>query len=151
MSLCLAFISIGMIITAREWTLRAALFPMVIGSCALLLSIVELLMSLFETGGSEKQQDAMDYKLAENSDAALTKRRTAMAFGWIIGFFLLIVLFGLNIGIVLFVFFYIKIGGKEKWPVAIAVTAGSWLLFWCLFVWLLNTPMPEGLILRALK
>ena len=152
MSLCLAFMSIGMIVTARQWTFRAALFPMIMGSCALLLSVIEIIMTLLEREGtgSEKQPDAMDYKLAEQVDAALTNRRTAMAFRWIIGFFLLIVLFGLNLGIVLFVFSYIKISGKETWPVAIIVTAGSWLLFWGLFVWLLNTPMPEGLILRAL-
>ncbi len=92
----------------------------------------------------------MDFKLSEEVDPAVARRRTWTAFGWIIGFFFLIVLFGFNIGIPLFVFLYIKWHGGEKWLISILMTVGSWIFFWGLFIWLLDTPMPEGWVFRWL-
>jgi len=153
MTLCLAVISIGVVVSALRWPFKTALFPVLIGGCAFLFSLAELSMSLYETTGGrtkKKRQEAMDFKLSEDIDPAVAKRRTWTAFGWIIGFFFLIVLFGFKIGIPLYVFLYIKVQGKEKWLIAILMTVGSWFFFWGLFIWLLDTPMPEGWVFRAL-
>ena len=57
----------------------------------------------------------MDFKLSEDVDKATAARRTLLTFGWIFGFFILILFFGFTIAIPLFVFLYLKIQGKEKW------------------------------------
>lgn len=153
MTLCLAVISGGVVVTALRWPFKTALFPVIIGGCALILSLAEFSMSVYETTGGrtkKKKQEAMDFKLSEDVDPAVAKRRTWTAFGWIIGFFFLIVLFGFVIGIPLYVFLYIKFHGGEKWLISILITVGSWIFFWGLFIWLLGTPMPDGLVFRAL-
>jgi Tripartite tricarboxylate transporter TctB family len=153
MTLSFALISIGVIVQSLKWPFKTALFPVIIGGCALILSLAEFSMSLYETAGGtkkKKKQDAMDFKLSEGVDPAVARRRTWTAFGWIIGFFFLIVLFGFNIGIPLFVFLYVKCHGGEKWLISILMTVGSWIFFWGLFIWLLDTPMPEGWVFRWL-
>jgi len=153
MTLCFALISIGVIVQSLRWPFKTALFPVIIGSCALILSIVEFSMSLYETTGGrtkKKKQDAMDFKLSEGVDPAVARLRTWTAFGWIIGFFFLIVLFSFNIGIPLFVLLYLKLHGKEKWLISILMTVGAWIFFWGLFIWLLDTPMPQGWLIRGL-
>jgi hypothetical protein len=154
MTLCFALISIGVIVQSLRWPFKTALFPVIIGSCALILSIVEFSMSLYETTGGrtkKKKQDAMDFKLSEEIDPAVARSRTRTAFGWIVGFFFLIVLFGFNIGIPLYVLLYLKLQGREKWLISILMTVGSWIFFWGLFIWLLDTPMPEGWVFRGLR
>ena len=143
-----------MIVSALKWPFKTALFPVIIGSCALILSLAEFSMSIYETTGGrtkKKKQEAMDFKLSEDIDPAVAKRRTWTAFGWIIGFFFLIVLLGFNIGIPLFVFLYLRFHGGESWLISILMTVGSWFFFWGLFIWLLDTPMPEGWVFRALR
>ncbi|MEI9477799.1 MAG: hypothetical protein WCO26_14645, partial [Deltaproteobacteria bacterium] len=95
MTLCLAVISGGVVVTALRWPFKTALFPVIIGGCALILSLAEFSMSVYETTGGrtkKKKQEAMDFKFSEDIDPAVAKRRTWTAFGWIIGFFFLIVL-----------------------------------------------------------
>ncbi len=153
MTLCLALISIGVIVSALRWPFKTALFPVIIGGCALILALAELSMSVYETTGGrtkKKKQEAMDFKFSEDIDPAVAKRRTWTAFGWIIGFFFLIVLLGFVIGIPLYVFLYLRFHGRESWLVSILMTVGAWFFFWGLFIWLLDTPMPEGWVFRAL-
>ncbi len=145
----LVLISSSVIITALQWPLKAALFPIVIGICVFLFSSAEFLLSLYESVG--KKREAMDYQFSEGIDPVLAKRRTLIAFGWIIGFFFLILLFGFNIGIFLYLFLYIKIQSKEKWAISVFITVCVWLLFWVLFIWLLHTPMNKGLIFKLFK
>jgi hypothetical protein len=149
MTLALAVISAGMVIKGLTWRFRSAIFPVVIGSCVFLICIAEFLTSVYGMG--VKKEEAMDFKFSEDIDPVLAKRRTLIAFGWIVGFFFLILLFGFNIGIVLYVFLYIKVQRKEKWLVSIFMTVGAWFFFWGLFVWLLHTRLQDGLIFKALK
>jgi hypothetical protein len=153
MALIFAAISIGVIATALKWPFKTALFPVIIGGCGLVLSLSELTLSVYETTGGrkkKKRQEAMDFKLSEDLDPAVAIRRTLIAFSWIIGFFFMILLFGFNIGIALFVFLYVKFHGRERWAVTIPMTVGSWFFFWGLFVWLLDTPMPDGWVFQGL-
>ena len=69
----------------------------------------------------------------------------------IIGFFLFILFFGFSIAVPLFVFLYIKLYGKEKWVISVTMAVMSWFFFYGLFVWLLDTPFEEGLVLKVLK
>ncbi|MDI7259054.1 MAG: tripartite tricarboxylate transporter TctB family protein [Thermodesulfobacteriota bacterium] len=151
MNLCLALIAAGVTITAMKWPFKTALFPLAIGISVFLMAVTELLLSLFEREGKAAKQSAMDFKLSEGIDEAVALRRTWVAFGWIIGFFFLILFLGFSIAVPLFVFFYLRLYGKEKWGISIIMTVSSYFFFWGLFVWLLNTPLMEGWIFRGLR
>lgn len=150
MNLSMLVISAGVAITALKWPLKTALFPLVISISVFLMTAAELLLSLFGKEEVAKKGAAIDFSFSEVVDKKVTFRRTLTIFSWIVGFFFLIVFFGFSIGVVLFVFLYMKIHGREKWGISIIMTLGSWLFFWGLFIWLLNTPMMEGWVFQWL-
>lgn len=151
MSLCMVVIAAGVITTAVKWPFKTALFPMIIGISAFLMTLAELLLSLFQREKRDRQQGAVDFKFSEDVDKSLVLRRTLLAFMWIIALFLLILFFGFPIAVPTFVFLYLKLYGKEKWAISIIMTGALWFFFWGLFVWLLHTPLQEGLIIEVLK
>lgn len=151
MNLGMVLIAAGVIATAIKWPFKTALFPIVIGVSVFLMAGAELFLTLKEKGGKASKHGTLDFQLSEGMDAAVALRRTWVAFGWIVGFFLLILFVGFSIAVPLFVFSYMKIYGKEKWVVSILMGGLSWLFFYGLFIKLLNTPMMEGWIFRWLR
>jgi inner membrane protein involved in colicin E2 resistance len=81
----------------------------------------------------------------------LATRRTLLGFGWIIGFFLLILLFGFLIAVPLMVFLFLKVQAKERWGISLLLTGLALVFFYGLFIWLLSIPFPVGWILEGLK
>ena len=71
-------------------------------------------------------------------------RRTAIAVGWILGFFALIALLGFPIAVAVLVFAYLKVQGREGWLFSIVFTAVVWACFYGLFDLLLHLHFPEG-------
>ncbi len=151
MNLVMVIISIGVVISAFNWPLKTALFPFILGGCGFILAVVELLLSLFGSEEPRKKQAAVDFKLSENIDKNLALSRTLLITVWIFIFFLLIFLLGFPIAVPLFVFAYLKIRGRERWGITIAMTALCWFFFNGLFVWLLRTPFEDGYLLSSLR
>ena len=127
------------IIAATAWPWKAALFPLVIGVPLFALATAEALWTLF--GADPTYEEARDFQLSIGKD---TLRRTLAAAGWIFAFFAAIVLLGFPIAIPLFVFLYLKLQGREGWGISIAVTLGTWAVFYGLFDLLLHLPFPAG-------
>ena len=100
MNLCMLVIAVGVVMTAMEWQLKTALFPLVMGMAAFFMSLAELLLSLFGSEEGAKKQSGFDFKLSEDVDKSLVLRRTLLTSGWIIGFFLFILLFGFLVQII---------------------------------------------------
>jgi hypothetical protein len=46
---------------------------------------------------------------------------------------------------------YLKLAGKEKWPMTIAVSFFTWLFIYGLFERALSIPFPEGLLFTLFK
>ena len=120
-------------LSAFAWPLKAALFPLVISVPLFFLAAAELAWGLLG-----KRVDA------EASTLAVGPRKTAIAVGWILGFFAAIVLFGFPIAVALFVFVYLKVQGRESWPFSIVFTAVVWGIFYGLFEYLLHLPFGAG-------
>jgi hypothetical protein len=146
----LAVIAVSILISARTWPPQSALFPMIISFFILSMSVAFLLVTLF---GKKKDGEAevMDVKRSEGADQKLSNRRLLSISLWLIGFLLLILLFGFPTTIPLFMFLYLKFEGKEGWVTSIGLTVGVWACFYFLFIWLLKTPFPEGWILEWLS
>lgn len=148
---CLMAIAVGVIITAMEWPFKTALFPLIVSIFILFGAMAEFLLNLFGSEEIASKQGAVDFQLSEDIDQALATRRTLLAFAWIIGFFLLIILLGFPIAVPLMVFLFLKVQAKEKWGISLLLTGLALVFFFGLFGWLLNTPFSEGWIFEGLK
>jgi hypothetical protein len=144
-------VAIWVIITAQQWPPKTALFPEVIGSFILILSLAELFFTLFRKEESGEETDLMDFKLSKDMDQALVNRRILSILLWIVGFLLGIVFLGFPVTALLFMFLYLKFDGKEGWKVSIGITAVVWASFYILFIWFLQTRFEEGWVIELLK
>lgn len=129
------------IYSALDWPLKAKLFPLVIAIPLFCLATAEALWVLF---GKSTSASASDFKLSEDQPAEVVRRRTALAAGWAIGFFVLILLLGFAIAVAVMVFAYLKVQGKEGWLFSIVFTAAVWFFFYGLFGLLLHMHFPDG-------
>ena len=148
---CLMVIAVGVIITAMQWPFKTALFPTIVSLFIFFGAMAEFLLNFFESKDIVTKQEAVDFRLSEDIDQALATRRTLLGFGWIIGFFLLILLFGFLIAVPLMVFLFLKVQAREKWGISLLLTGLALVFFYGLFIWLLSIPFPAGWIWEGLK
>lgn len=130
------------VISAWAWPWKAALFPLAIGIPLFGLAAVEALWSLL--GAAPAEGEAADFQLSRHLPRSETLRRTAIATGWMLGFFAAIVLVGFPLAVALFVFLYLKVQGREGWTLSAAFTLVLWAVFYALFDRLLHLPFPAG-------
>jgi len=144
-------IAVGVITTAMKWPFKTALFPTIVSLFIFFGAMAEFLLNFFERKEIVTKQGAVDFQLSEDIDQALATRRTLLGFAWIIGFFLLILLFGFLIAVPIMVFLFLKVQAKERWGISLLLTGLALVFFYGLFVWLLNTPFSAGWILEGLN
>lgn len=150
MNLCLMAITAGVFITALEWPLKASLFPMVITVPVFFMALGDLVLNL-AGGWKQEKKSVMDFKFSEDVDKELALRRTLFTAGWIIAFFLMILLLGFPAAVPLFVFCYLKFQAREGWKLSFIITVSIWGAFWGLFIWLLRTQFPKGWLFQGLS
>jgi hypothetical protein len=126
---------------ALDWPLKSKLFPLVIAIPLFCLATAEVLWVLL---GKRDATSASDFKLSQDQAPEIARRRTLLAAGWTVGFFILILLLGFPIAVAVMVFTYLKVQGKEGWIFSAIFTAGVWLFFYGLFELLLHMHFPDG-------
>jgi len=105
-----------------------------------------------DTLGREKAKGALAaWEVAVAVPPEVARRRTVSILIWTIGFFIAIWLLGFAYSIPVAMLLYLKFAGKEKWPMAIAVTFFTWLFIYALFERTLSIPFPEGLLVSLIK
>ena len=122
---------------------RAALFPVVIGLPAFVISAVVFVKEIMKTSrvvvhGEEGVEEVEEIPPAE------TRRRTAIISAWVVGFFLSIWLLGFVLSSVVATFLYLKVGARERWPISIILTLVAYVFFGGIFDMLLHLPFPTG-------
>ncbi|HEX9786397.1 MAG TPA: tripartite tricarboxylate transporter permease, partial [Candidatus Binatia bacterium] len=132
---------------SKSFGYRAGLFPWTIGYPVLALAIAQFIRELLGKSGGGGLESEVEIDLPK----AVVRRRTVGILGWIIGFFLLIWLIGFSYAVPVTTFFYLKLSGKEKWPITIIFTAVTWGFFYGVFDYALRIPFPEGLLFSLLK
>jgi TctA family transporter len=65
---------------------------------------------------------------------------------WLIGLLAGVLLIGLMPAMGLYMFLYMAMAGKTRWPTALFITASLWIGFYILFVRLLHVPWPPSLL-----
>lgn len=136
---------------AQEWRLQARLYPWAIGIPMVILAIVQVILDLKGVKAKESADATpMDYQFTKDVDPRTARKRAITMFAWLFGFFFAIWLLGFPIAIALMMFTYLKFQGGESWVLSVALTIVAWIVFYGLFVRLLNLPFPEGLLITRL-
>jgi TctA family transporter len=134
---------------SRNFGFRAGLFPWVIATPTLLLALCQLAKDLW---GHETPRAAgpLGGGVAE-VPREVANRRTLVIIGWILGFFFAIWFLGFSIAAALTMIVYLKVAGREKWPITIIMAGCAWLFFYIVFERGLAVPFPDGLIFSLFK
>ena len=138
---------------AKDWPVKAQLYPWVIGIPMLVLAAFRLVTDLRSSAGKDaspatpvepRDSTPADIQFTREVDPVVARRRTVHIFSWIFGFLLACWLLGLSVTIAPFVFLYLKVKSGEGWTLSLVLTGTVWLLYWGLFDRLLRLPFPEG-------
>jgi putative tricarboxylic transport membrane protein len=129
---------------SRDFGFRAGLFPWAIGIPVLVLAAIHLVLQL---AGKEKRPNSGPAESGPALAPDVVKRRTADIFGWIVGYLAAIWLLGFTLGGTLCTFLALKFGGRERWPITLALTAGVAAFVYFVFERGLKVPFPPGAIM----
>jgi hypothetical protein len=123
---------------SRRFALRAGLFPWVIGVTVLGLAIAQLGLDL---AGRDARPAPPG---AEPAPSPVVARRTAGILGWIVGYPAAMWLLGFGLGGALVTLLQLRLGGREGWPLALALGAATGVVVYGLFDRVLHIPFPSG-------
>lgn len=125
------------------------LFPWTIAIPVFVLTLVEFSRDLFR-GNNAQSGQIMDFQFAEGIEPGLARRRMFGILCWIVGLLGAVWLFGMEISMTIMTFAYLKLQGKERWPITLVLTAIAWLFLRGVFIELMQLPFPEGILFEAL-
>ena len=134
---------------SRNFGVRAGLFPWVIGTPTLVLALFQLAKDL--RGHKKVRAPVFEGEGAVEVSPAVASRRTWTILGWTVGFFIAIWLLGFSYAVPLTMVLYLKLAGREKWPITAVMAFGTWVFFYLLFERMLSVPFPDGLIFTLSK
>jgi len=133
---------------SRTFPFSARYFPWVLGFPVFVFAVVQFIMDL--TGRGDKREGQKKAEADVELPRHVVNRRTAGVFGWLFGWFVAIWLFGFTLGATLSTFVQLKIGEKEKWPLALGMTGMAWVFLHFIFKGVLHLPFPKGQLFRWL-
>jgi len=144
----LFFIFLAATVAGWNWPYIAKLMPVYVAALpGLILIVAQLARDAFgkasaveTTSGSIDMDEIYDVKLEKSVEV----RRTLIFFGWFIAGAVGIWLLGIVIALPVLVLLYTRIEGKESWITSLMMTAGTYLLIWGLFEYMLETRWPAG-------
>jgi putative tricarboxylic transport membrane protein len=126
---------------AQKWEIKARLFPWVIG-----IPLLGMLAVLLAVQLARHLRDA-DLSGGGIAMDATARRRAYAIIGWLLGFLAAIWVLGFPIGGTLGTLAFLKFGAREKWPISLAISAGT-AIFFVLMINGLNTPFPKGTLVE---
>ena len=158
---------------AREWSLRARLFPWTIGFPLLVLACVQLVLTVRRSlappgarlseipaavGPAAQDPDAPALALDPSPDQALaiqldepaTRARALGILCWIVGFGAGLAVLGFRVGSPLLVIFFLRFGSGESWRTTLTLAVVTYGLFLVIFEFVLHVPLGGGLLAETL-
>jgi TctA family transporter len=129
---------------SRNFGFRAGLFPWVIGGPTLLLTLAQLVKDII--GREKPKAEVAEWETVVDVPPEVARKRTISILLWTVGVFLAIWLLGFSNAVIVSMILYLKLAGKEKWPITIAVSVGTWAFVYGVFERALSIPFPEGLL-----
>jgi hypothetical protein len=138
-SLLIIAVAAGLYV-ARGWNPTTALFPRVIGFP--MLALLTAILAVDITRGRRKIEDG-ETEGDGGMDFSAVTNRTALYFGWLIGFGVLIWAVGIVYAIPIYVFGYLKIIGKYSWLKSGIYAGAAMVVIVVLFEYLFHVAWPE--------
>jgi TctA family transporter len=129
---------------ARDFGFRAGLFPVVIGVPTLLLALVHLAR---EATGRRPSPEPGAHETPADVPPEIATRRAREICGWILGAFVAIWLLGFSIATALTSLLYLTVSARERWSLALVLSAVTYLFVWGVFERGLAVPFPAGSLL----
>ncbi|MBT4938845.1 MAG: tripartite tricarboxylate transporter permease [Rhodospirillaceae bacterium] len=137
------------LIISSEWEFEAKLVPQVIGWAGLAFALIVTLSRSVSFGTKEKTSAGVYFDIqADYGDltSGTVFRRFAIYFAWCLFPLAAAFVVGLLPALLLFLIGFLRMEGKEKWPMVIAVSLGTWTFSYILFHLVLHIPWPQSLI-----
>jgi hypothetical protein len=143
----MVFLAAGftVIVQARAWPFRSAVFPLAIGWVLFGTAVLKLVLSFKPRGRSVAAE-------AQSADVLI---RASMAdwrgaLGWMGAFFALLWLVGALVTVPLFALVYLTLVPRRSLALAGTYALVSWAFVYGVFDRLLHVPLPPGRLLTAL-
>ena len=131
---------------ARDWGIRARLFPWAIGLP--LLALIAALLVLQVARLLRKPDPEGESDGALSIDRASVRRGFEIT-AWLLAFLVAIWLLGFPVGGTLGTLAYLKLSAREKWPISLVISGGT-ALFFFLMINGLHTPFPQGTLFELI-
>jgi hypothetical protein len=135
--------------SSQEMPLQAKMYPMTIGTIALMLLIWQLAREILPAKTEESRETGADMDFTEEESTPGGKKRTLELFGWVYGFGLALWLIGFFVAIPVMVFLYL-LRQRESWVISLSFPTVAGLSTWLLFNNLLHLPFPPGVLFELL-
>lgn len=129
-------------VSALAWPLKTGLFPLAISLPLFLLAAAETVWILLSGARATTTKDFQRPPVEVPGTQA--RQRALRAWGWILGFFAAILLFGFPVAVPLFVVLYLKLEAKESWLFSLVFAAITWACFYGFLDRLLHLPFASG-------
>ena len=121
---------------------KAAFMPLLIGVPGVLLCLWQLILDL-----RRAPQESAPPK--EEQDAGGEGRSEIEIFLWLAAFSVALIGFGFVVGGPFVVFAFVRFSSGESTLNAFFAAAGTFAVIWGVFIWLLELPLFQGLVLEA--
>jgi len=131
---------------AREWDIRASLFPLVVGLPLLGLLGVQAIKAALAYRAATPETTGR-FAVADEQAEGLAGRAGITILAWIVGSFGIVWLLGFQLGLPAATAAYLTVEGRERPTILVGVTAGTAVLTLALAE-LLHMPFPPGVLFQ---
>ncbi len=141
----------GALIMASEWTLRASVLILVLGSGGLVLAIAQLFVDTFHRA-PDKPVSGPQYEVPsfDEADPSMISKSTLEIWLWMVGLVCAIPIIGMPIALTLFVLLYCKIYGAS-WLVSLFSAGLVAVFIWGIYIRLMHVYWPDSLLGRYIE
>jgi len=145
----LALAAAWALVETFRWPIMTALYPRAVGIPLFVLAIAETVLNVTRRDDADGA-GGTDIAFSSDIPPDVAARRTVVVAAWMVGFYAAIILIGFPRAVPLFVVDYLRVGGRERWTIALSLGAVAWLAFYLVFVRVLHLPFDDGLLRRIL-
>ncbi len=139
----MTFFFAGVIVSVLPYPMAAKRLPLAVSLLGIILSLMVIWEAMRPSRQPEKGEEA---PLAEEDVHAKVAGDALMkALAWVVGVLVAVYLLGLQVGLAFYAFLYCKLHGGG-WLGSVVLGLGIMIFIYLIFVLLLNTIFPAGLL-----
>ena len=146
-SLGLVLLLAFLIYVSTGYNQLARLVPLVVLVPGFIAAVIQLGLEV-RAAFFPKKNAAAEQPEEDESSVKLPARekfqRELVAIGWLLGFFVMIIVLGQVVAIPLFVLIFMRVFGRESWRASIAFAALCWLFAYGIFVYIMRNELYPG-------